>query len=115
MQEKISALMDGELDAEDAASVIAQFRKTDGLREQWAVYHLISDILGQSEARPFDVSQRVSARLATEPLTVRSRRTVACPSKAKADCLCRCCLDSGSGRRRVDERANDATPDQPHG
>ncbi len=67
MQDKISALMDSELDPEDAAAVVEQFAKTDGLREQWAVYHLISDALGQSEVRPFDISRRVSARLAAEP------------------------------------------------
>ncbi len=64
MQEKISALMDGELSGEDAASVIGEFEETDGLREQWAVYHLISDVLEHSEARHIDVSRRVSARLA---------------------------------------------------
>jgi sigma-E factor negative regulatory protein RseA len=69
MQEKISALMDGELSEEDAASVIRKFEATDGLREQWAVYHLISDVLENSEARSIDVSRRVSARIATEPLT----------------------------------------------
>lgn len=69
MQEKISALMDGELSEEDAASVIRKFEATEGLREQWAVYHLISDILEHSEARSIDVSRRVSARIAAEPLT----------------------------------------------
>jgi sigma-E factor negative regulatory protein RseA len=67
MQDKISALMDSELDPEDAAAVFKQFAKTDGLSEQWAVYHLISDALGQSEVRPRDISRRVSARLAAEP------------------------------------------------
>ena len=67
MQEKISALMDGELGEEDATSLIRKFEATNGLREQWAVYHLISDVLEHSEARPIDVSRRVSARLAAEP------------------------------------------------
>ena len=72
MQEKISALMDGELSGEDAASVIDKFEETDGLREQWAVYHLISDVLEHSEARHIDVSPRVSARLAVEPALIPS-------------------------------------------
>lgn len=67
MQEKISALMDGELDAEDASVLIEQFRNTEELREQWVAYHLISDTLGQSEARSFDITRRVNARLAAEP------------------------------------------------
>lgn len=67
MQEKISALMDGELDAEDASVLIEQFRNTEELREQWVAYHLISDTLGQSEVRHFDITRRVNARLASEP------------------------------------------------
>ena len=72
MQDKISALMDSELDPEDAAAVVEQFAKTDGLSEQWAVYHLISDVLEHSEARHIDVSRRVSARLAAEPSLIPS-------------------------------------------
>ena len=67
MQEKISALMDGELSEEDAAGVIRKFEATDELRAQWAIYHLISDVLAHSEARSIDVSRRVSTRLAAEP------------------------------------------------
>jgi sigma-E factor negative regulatory protein RseA len=67
MQDRISALMDGELGPEETAVVVDQFRKTDGLREQWAIYHLISDSLGQSEVKPFDITRRVGARLANEP------------------------------------------------
>lgn len=67
MQEKISALMDGELDADDASAVIEQFKNAEELRERWLAYHLISDALGQSEIKPFDITRRVNARLAAEP------------------------------------------------
>jgi sigma-E factor negative regulatory protein RseA len=67
MQEKISALMDGELDADDASAVIEQFKNAEELREHWVAYHLISDALGQSEIKPLDITRRVNARLATEP------------------------------------------------
>lgn len=67
MQEKISALMDGELDADDAAVVIEQFRNAEELRERWVAYHLISDALGQSEIKPLDITRRVNARLIAEP------------------------------------------------
>ncbi|MEO8991989.1 MAG: sigma-E factor negative regulatory protein [Nitrosospira sp.] len=67
MQDKISALMDSELNPEEAAAVVDQFRKTDALREQWALYHLISDSLGQSEVKHFDITRRVGVRLANEP------------------------------------------------
>ena len=67
MQEKISALMDGELDADDASIVIEQFRNAEELREHWVAYHLISDALGQSEIKPLDITRRVNARLIAEP------------------------------------------------
>ena len=67
MQEKISALMDGELDADDASTVIEQFRNAEELRERWVAYHLISDALGQSEIKPLDIARRVNARLMAEP------------------------------------------------
>jgi sigma-E factor negative regulatory protein RseA len=67
MQEKISALMDGELDAEETSVLVEQFKNTAELREHWVAYHLISDALGQPELKPFDVTRRVNARLASEP------------------------------------------------
>jgi sigma-E factor negative regulatory protein RseA len=67
MQEKISALMDGELDADDASVVIEQFKNAEELREHWVAYHMISDALGQSEIKPLDITRRVNARLAAEP------------------------------------------------
>jgi sigma-E factor negative regulatory protein RseA len=67
MTEKISALMDGELDSDDAADILAGLKKTDELREQWVAYHLVSDALSQPEVMRIDVSSRVRARLAAEP------------------------------------------------
>ncbi|MDO8437523.1 MAG: sigma-E factor negative regulatory protein [Nitrosomonadaceae bacterium] len=66
MKSKISALMDGELDSEDVAGTITQLKKTDGLRDEWATYHLIGDALRQS-ITSVDITQRVSTRLAAEP------------------------------------------------
>jgi sigma-E factor negative regulatory protein RseA len=79
MEDKISALMDGELDTEDAANMVAQFGKTDQFRNEWAIYHMISDVMGQSGKTtgpmPADISRRVSTRLASEP-TVLAPRSV---------------------------------------
>jgi sigma-E factor negative regulatory protein RseA len=76
-------MMDGELSAEDAAGIIRKFEATNDLREQWAVYHLISDVLEHSEVRPIDVSQRVSARLAAEPHTPAGPAVTVLRPKAK--------------------------------
>ena len=102
MKEKISALMDGELDADDAASAIAQFRKTDELREQWAVYHLISDVLAQPETIPVDVTQRVNARLGhrSQPCWLPVLPVLA---KHKAHRVRRGRIDNGSGCGGMDE------------
>ncbi len=74
MEEKISALMDGELGSDDAAGILARFSKTDELREQWAAYHLISDALSQPEVAHIDVATRVRVRLAAEPTVLAPRR-----------------------------------------
>ncbi len=67
MKNKISALMDGELDNVDIADTIAQIKKTEDLRNDWAIYHLIGDTLRHSVAVPIDITLQVSKKLAAEP------------------------------------------------
>ena len=67
MKNKISALMDGELDNVDIADTIAQIKKTEDLRNDWAIYHLIGDTLRHSVAVPIDITSQVSKNLAAEP------------------------------------------------
>jgi len=67
MKNKISALMDGELDNVDIADTIAQIKKTEDLRDDWAIYHLIGDTLRHSVAVPIDITSQVSKKLAAEP------------------------------------------------
>jgi sigma-E factor negative regulatory protein RseA len=83
MKSQISALMDGELDEEDAASIIAQLKKTEELHDEWAVYHLIGDAMGRPEVRSAHIARRVSARLAVEP-TVLAPRPQTARHKTKA-------------------------------
>ncbi len=84
MKSQISALMDGELDQEDAASIIAQLKKTEELRDEWAVYHLIGDAMGRPEARSAHIARRVSARLAVEPTVLAPRPHPQARHKTKA-------------------------------
>ncbi|MEO6824403.1 MAG: sigma-E factor negative regulatory protein [Nitrosospira sp.] len=84
MKDEISALMDGELDSGDAANMIAQLKKTDELCDTWAVYHLISDTLGQPEARPAYIARRVSARLVQEPTVLAPHPLIKRKSKVFA-------------------------------
>jgi len=73
MKNKISALMDGELDNVDIADTITQIKKTEELRNEWATYHLIGDTLRQSVVVPIDIASHVSKRLAAEPTVLTSR------------------------------------------
>jgi sigma-E factor negative regulatory protein RseA len=75
MKNKISALMDGELDNVDIADTIAQIKKTEDLRNDWAIYHLIGDTLRHSVAVPIDITLQVSKKLAAEPTVLAPHLT----------------------------------------
>lgn len=74
MKSKVSALMDGELDQQDASGVIESLRKDDDLQQEWETYHLIGDALRQSSRLSMDLSSSVSHKLESEP-TVLSPHT----------------------------------------
>lgn len=78
MNEKISRLMDGEIDDAELQSVLVALKKPDGLAT-WACYHAIGDTLRRESApRAFacGVSQGLAARLAAEPTVLAPRRSV---------------------------------------
>ena len=61
MKDRISALMDGELDDRDAGDTIDTLRRDREALEAWRAYHLISDAM------------RMSHRLAAQPRLARMR------------------------------------------
>ena len=67
MKERISALMDGALDARAAGEAIGALRREGEAIEAWRVYHLISD--GMRDTRVFSEGfmARFSERFAVEP------------------------------------------------
>lgn len=67
MKNKISALMDGELDSIDVADTITQVKKTEELRNEWSTYHLIGDVLRQPEMPTLDIASGIRKKLAIEP------------------------------------------------
>jgi sigma-E factor negative regulatory protein RseA len=71
MNEKISTLMDGELDRDAAMMAIKHLGQDHGRRETWDQYHLIGDVLrGESSgeiARRKKSADTIFARLADEP------------------------------------------------
>lgn len=70
MKTKISALMDGELEAHELHEPFAALRDDDGARETWRTYHVISDALQGRALLSADCLHRVAARLAQEPILV---------------------------------------------
>ena len=76
MKQKISALMDGELFEEEAEDLLAQFKQIPGAHRDWAVYHLIGDVLRQPEHIHSDLSAKVSERMREEPVVLVPRRRV---------------------------------------
>jgi len=73
--EKFSAFVDGELEAAEADKLISDILDNDELRSRWASYHLINDsINGHSTDNDVDLSERVSAALADEPIVFAPQR-----------------------------------------
>lgn len=67
-KEKVSAMVDGEVDEQDTAIVDALLN-TDSLKQSWASYHLIGDSLRQNlpENVSLDLNRQISAAIASEP------------------------------------------------
>jgi sigma-E factor negative regulatory protein RseA len=74
MEDRISALMDGELDDRSAAAAIDALSKDREAFEAWRTYHLISDALVRSRVLSEGFTERVAAALAKEPAVLAPAR-----------------------------------------
>jgi sigma-E factor negative regulatory protein RseA len=74
MKDRISALMDGELDDKAAGLAIDALAGEGEARDTWRTYHLISDALGKSRMLSDGFSERVAAALAKEPTVLAPKR-----------------------------------------
>ena len=70
MKAKISALMDGELDAHELSEPMSALGQDADAFETWRTYHLISDALQGRAMLANDCLRRVAARLAEEPTLI---------------------------------------------
>jgi negative regulator of sigma E activity len=70
MKAKISALMDGELDAHELSEPMSALGEDTDAFETWRTYHLISDALQGRAMLTNDCLRHVAARLAEEPILV---------------------------------------------
>jgi sigma-E factor negative regulatory protein RseA len=101
MNEKLSSLMDGELDREEARDAIRQLGANPQHRDQWDTYHMIGEVLRgdpvvmteSSEARR-ERTAAIFARLADEP-------TILAPAAAKANRPAVSVLPSINKRTRI--------------
>ena len=74
MTEKLSALMDGELDEFETAAAFARLRASEDYRQHWSDYHLIGDALRGGNALDVDLTARVMETLLDEPVVLAPAR-----------------------------------------
>ena len=65
--DKVSSLMDGELDGSEAQAAYARVREQSELRDAWSTFHLIGDSMRGEYALSEDFQQKLRSRLAEEP------------------------------------------------
>jgi sigma-E factor negative regulatory protein RseA len=74
MKDRISQLMDGELDDRSAADTIKACARGGEALEAWGTYHLIGDAMRDSRVLPAGFSARVMRRLEAEPTVLAPQR-----------------------------------------
>ena len=74
MNDRISALMDGELDEKSAAQMIEALTRDPEAVRTWRIYHLASDAMRGGQLLSDGFTARVSQRLAAEPTVLAPRR-----------------------------------------
>jgi sigma-E factor negative regulatory protein RseA len=73
MNEKVSALMDGELEDREAAVALETLRSGSEERISWHAYHVIGDAMRETRMVSAGFSARFAARLAEEPTVLAPR------------------------------------------
>lgn len=67
MNQKISTLMDGEMNDEEAVILLGRIKNDSQGHNEWMTYHLIGDVMRQSERIPKNLDASFYARLHAEP------------------------------------------------
>ena len=71
--EKLSALMDGELDERELTHELSRISEDPDREADWAIYHMIGDSLRGEDVASDRMTAQVSARLASEPTVLAPR------------------------------------------
>ena len=72
--DRLSALMDGELDGREAQTIIVRLKDDSELRIRWDDFHVVRDALRGDPMLSSSFNERVSKRLAGEPTVLAPRR-----------------------------------------
>lgn len=83
MKDKLSALMDGDLDEQSARHVLDSIRKDRSLRDDWEAYCLIGDALRGERGGSPDLVVRVMAGIDSAPTLVSARAQVKVPARSR--------------------------------
>ncbi|WP_051318797.1 sigma-E factor negative regulatory protein [Chitinimonas koreensis] len=70
MQEKLSAMLDGEWDDHELEAMLAAIDREEGCAEAWRDYHLISDAMNRRPMLSDNFLANFSARLDAEPIVL---------------------------------------------
>jgi sigma-E factor negative regulatory protein RseA len=74
VMDRLSALMDGELDDHEAQSTMARLKSDVEFRSCWDEFHLVRDALNGEPVLSSGFSDRLAKRLAEEPTVLAPRR-----------------------------------------
>ncbi|HHW65850.1 MAG TPA: sigma-E factor negative regulatory protein [Rhodocyclaceae bacterium] len=74
MKDKVSALLDGDLDEQTTRQVFDGLKRDPGLRRDWESYCLIGDVLRGDREGSDDFVARVMANIDAEPTLLAPRR-----------------------------------------
>ena len=91
-RERLSALVDGELDLPGSADACAFWRGSDGVRQDWHAWHLIGDVLRSDDlasnaSRDLRFLAVVRERLAVEPVLLAPQPGLAAASGRQRSAL----------------------------
>lgn len=83
-KESLSALLDGELDGQEADRLLALTRESEELRRLWGRYHLVGDLLRGEKVlvEASSLADLVQARLRDEPPIIAAPREAGEPKQA---------------------------------
>ncbi|TBR10972.1 MAG: hypothetical protein EPO47_02775 [Rugosibacter sp.] len=73
MKTRISALMDGEFEADEANGAVATLSRDKEQKNIWCLYHVMGDAMRHEPDLTIDVSRRVMAALSLEPTILSPR------------------------------------------